>query len=60
MLTVFRFFVLMITQKKYIKLSFMTFYVIKQSYAKYILFHAKNFFSTFIFKKPAKHYEVIR
>ncbi len=32
----------------------------KWGYAKYILFHAKNFFSTFIFKKPAKHYEVIR
>lgn len=32
----------------------------KWGYAKYILFHAKNFFTTFIFNRPAKHYEVIR
>ena len=32
----------------------------KWGYAKYILFHAKNFFKTFLFKTPEKHYEVIR
>lgn len=32
----------------------------KWGYAKYIWFHAMNFFKMFIFKTPEKHYEVIR
>jgi GT2 family glycosyltransferase len=29
-------------------------------YPKYLWFHTKNFFQTYLFKKPATHYEAVR